>query len=317
MSNSFYEYDEQTLELKRIRKGLKSNILRLLKFTSISLVGSIAIFLLFNESVTGKKTKSLLEQKEELVNSYSKLESEINQIQDEIASLQVKDDNLYRPILELEPLTSDVRTAGFGGNPMANPLPFITDGEFITSVAQEIDKIKSQLKVQSDSYHSVIQKAIEKDKLLDCKPGIQPVSVKDFHRISDYFGWRRDPFHGTRRLHHGIDLTGPRGCPVYSTGNGVVTEARYVKGYGKLVEINHGYNFKTRYAHLDKINVKKGEVIKRGEILGTLGNTGRSTGPHLHYEVRYNNTPVNPLDYYRNNLTALEYDKMIDHLTEN
>ncbi len=312
MSNSFFEYDEQTLELKKVKKGLRYNILQLLKFTAISLSGSIIIFLLFSESVNGKKTKRLLDQKEELRENYSRLKSEIIEIQTEISDLQTKDDNLYRPILELDPLAIDIRQAGFGGAARHEILKSISDGNFAIDVAEEIDQLNSQLKVQIESYKSVIKKAIEKEKKIDCMPGIQPVSVRHFSRISDYFGWRRDPFNGERRMHYGVDLTGSRGSPVYCTGNGVVTRAEYARGYGNLVEVDHGYNFKTRYAHLDKITVHAGQQLNRGEIVGNLGNTGRSTGPHLHYEVRYGNKPVNPLDYYRNNLSATEYDQMIE-----
>jgi murein DD-endopeptidase MepM/ murein hydrolase activator NlpD len=312
MSNSFYEYDEQSLQVQRIKKGLKHNILRLIKFSSISLAGSIIIFFVFSETINGKKTKRLLEQKEELLDNYSQLESQILDIQKEVYTLKTKDDHLYRPILELSPITSDIRAAGFGGHNRYENLQFLTEGDFVTNVALEIDKINSQLKVQTESYESVIKKAIEKDKKLDSKPGIQPVSVNDFGRISDYYGWRRDPFNGSRRMHYGIDVTGPRGCPVYCTGNGTVSRAEYVRGYGLLVEIDHGYKFKTRYAHLDEISVKVGQKLNRGQVVGKLGNTGRSTGPHLHYEVRYKNKPVNPLDYYRNNLTASEYDEMIE-----
>ena len=312
MSNSFFEYDEQTLELKRVKKGLKYNVLQLIKFTAISLTGSFIIFLLFSESVNGKKTKRLLDQKEELRENYSQLKSEIFEIQTEISDLQTKDDNLYRPILELDPLAMDMRQAGFGGVSRHEVLKSISDGNFAINVAEEIDQLNSQLKVQRESYNSVIKTAIEKEKKIDCMPGIQPVSVRDFSRISDYFGWRKDPFNGDRRMHYGVDLTGPRGCPVYCTGNGIVSRAEYAPGYGNMVEVNHGYNFKTRYAHLDKIAVHVGQSLNRGEIIGSLGNTGRSTGPHLHYEVRHRNKPVNPLDYYRNNLSATEYDQMIE-----
>lgn len=315
MSNSFYEYDKRTLELKRIKKGLRYNILYFSKFSFISLAGAIILFLLFGETVIGKKTKRLLEQKEELLVNYANLKSEIFSIQSEITELKTKDDHLYRPILELAPLSNDIRQAGFGGASRIEHLNYLADGGVVINVTEEIDVINSQLKVQSESYKSVIKKAIEKDKKLDCKPGIQPVSVKDFTRISDYYGWRRDPINGAKRMHYGVDLTGPRGCPVYCTGNGIVTKAEYARGYGKLVEVDHGYNFKTRYAHLDKINVTVGQQLKRGEIVGKLGNTGRSTGPHLHYEVRYLNKPVNPLDYYRNNLTATEYEQMIQLFT--
>lgn len=316
MSNSFYEYDEQSLELKKIHTGLKNKILNLIKFVFIAIVGSVITFVLFNETVHDKKTKRLLDQKEELLKNYQRLHADVTKIQNEIKNLQVKDDNLYRPILELNPLSDAVRTAGFGGVSRYDNMLHLSSGPFVINIFEEIDRISSQLHVQNESYKSVIKKAKEKEQKLDCKPGIQPISVSNLERVSDYFGWRRDPFTGYRKMHYGVDLAGPRGCSVFCAGAGTVTRAEYVRGYGNMVEIDHGYNYKTRYAHLDEISVEVGQQMKRGQVVGKLGNTGRSTGPHLHYEVRYNNRPVNPMDYYRNNLTASEYDHMIKQFSQ-
>ncbi|MFW5944690.1 MAG: M23 family metallopeptidase, partial [Bacteroidota bacterium] len=170
----------------------------------------------------------------------------------------------------------------------------------------------------SKSFDLVIEEARNKEKMLTRIPAIQPVSIKDYGRISDYFGKRRDPFTGKVRMHNGMDFTGPIGADIYATGKGVIEKAGYsAYGYGKEVVIDHGYGYKTIYAHLDEINVEKGDTVSRGKVIGTLGNTGRSTGPHLHYEIRKNNRAVNPFHYYFDDITAEQYDKMIEAAREN
>jgi len=151
------------------------------------------------------------------------------------------------------------------------------------------------------------------EKMIACVPAIQPIAIKDMTRISDYYGRRRDPFTGKPTMHYGMDFTGDIGAEIYATGDGKVIEAGYnLYGYGNRVIVDHGFGFKTIYAHLNRVNVQLGEKVKRGEVIGELGNTGRSTGPHLHYEIRKNNNPVNPIRYYFNDITAEEYDLMVE-----
>ena len=179
-------------------------------------------------------------------------------------------------------------------------------------ITQNVEEIIKQVYIQSRSYDQVIEKALEKENFIECRPGIKPISDNDYIRISDYFGWRIDPFTKKATIHHGIDFAGERGGNVYATGKGIVIKAGYsLFGYGRIVEIDHGFGYKTRYAHLDKIFVKEGDKVWRGDKIGLLGNSGRSTGPHLHYEVRINNKPVNPEYFFNNDISPEEYDKMI------
>ncbi len=317
MSKYLYHFDKDKIVHVKIRVSLADKIKSLLLFSSISLIGGIIITLIFFRPLEKLELNALNEQQDSLIEEYSALKRKITLRQSKLAELQIKDDSLYRTILELEPLDPTIRKAGFGGHNPYIELKRYDNANLLIDALTSVDIIKSQLKVQENSYESLEKFAFEKNKRIDHTPGIQPISVADFYRISDYFGYRRDPFTHARKYHYGVDITGPRGCPVYSTANGKVVRAEYVSGYGKMVEVAHGFGFSTRYAHLDDILVKVGAEVKRGTHIGTLGNTGRSTGPHLHYEVRVNNKPVNPLEYYCNNISSDEYKRMINLLSKN
>lgn len=241
------------------------------------------------------------------------MQSKINDLETVLADIELRDDKLYRPIFELTSIPSMIREAGYGGARQYEELKGLTTSNLMIETFTKLDKLSRKLYVQSKSFDTVSKLAKNKEKMIAAMPAIQPISLDDFTRISDYFGYRRDPFNGTRRMHNGMDFTGPVGTDIYATGEGVVEEAGYnLYGYGNRVIINHGYGYKTIYAHLHKVKVKAGDKVKRGEVVGTLGNTGRSTGPHLHYEVRLNNNPKNPMNYYFNDITAEQYDEMVE-----
>jgi murein DD-endopeptidase MepM/ murein hydrolase activator NlpD len=182
----------------------------------------------------------------------------------------------------------------------------------VINTFKRIDVLSKKIYVQSKSFDTVIELAKNKEKMNACIPAIQPVGLKDFARISDYFGARSDPFTGKRTMHHGMDFTGPKGSDIFATGDGVVVTSGYtVHGYGNRVIIDHGYGYKTIYAHLNKIYVDEGQRVSRGDVIGALGNTGRSTGAHLHYEVKLNNRSVNPINYYFNDMSEEEYELMV------
>ena len=184
--------------------------------------------------------------------------------------------------------------------------------DIIIETFKKLDVLSKKIYVQSKSFDTVIELAKNKEKMIACIPAIQPVALKDFNRISDYFGTRNDPFTGKKTMHHGMDFTGPEGSDIFATGDGVVVESGYTfHGYGNRVVIDHGYGFKTVYAHLQKIMVDDGQKIKRGDIIGTLGNTGRSTGAHLHYEVRRNHRAIDPLNYTFIAISEEAYELMI------
>ena len=226
-----------------------------------------------------------------------------------LKEIQGRDDNIYRSFFMLEPIPGSIREAGVGGS--QNMLDGLIDRggtELVKETATKLEKLNNKVKIQSYSFSDLFKYArIQKIKNLS-KPTIQPMSPVDSFWLTSTFGYRKDPFSGRKRMHAGIDLAGQPGLKVFATGDGVVINAENsMHGYGKEVIVNHGFGYITRYAHLQKIIVKRGQKISRGQLLGNLGNTGRSTGPHLHYEVLFNNKPVNPMYYYFDNLTSEEY----------
>ena len=237
----------------------------------------------------------------------------MDKVQKVLADVQDRDDNIYRVIFEAEPVPSEVRKAGFGGVDRYEHLEGLANSKIIVNTAKRLDEITSQLVVQSKSYDAVFKLAKDKEKLVASIPAIQPVDFHDLRRIGSLFGYRTDPFYKVTKFHEGIDFTAAVGTPIYATGDGIVSEAeRNSGGYGNKIIINHGYSYETVYAHLSKIKVKVGQRVKRGEIIGLMGNTGKSTAPHLHYEVHKAGVPMNPIYFFFNDITPAEYQAMIE-----
>lgn len=242
----------------------------------------------------------------QLREDYKILNRKILEDEAELAELKRKDERLYRSIFGMEPLPA---STGIGGAPRNSGLQSISDNRMLTNVEQNLTEISVKADIQSSSFEEVEKKARENQKFLACKPSIQPLSPEDRYWLTSPFGYRTDPFSKRRTLHHGIDLAGRYGLQIHATGDGVVVTAEYnLHGYGKEVVIDHGFGYKTIYAHMQDILVEKGDVVKRGHVLGTVGNTGKSTGPHLHYEVRLNRKAINPLYCFYENVTPEEFD---------
>jgi murein DD-endopeptidase MepM/ murein hydrolase activator NlpD len=206
-----------------------------------------------------------------------------------------------------------MRRAGFGGTDRYARLSGYKHSDIVVQTTRKLDMIAGQLYVQSKSFDEVFDMAKNKEKLLAALPAIQPISNRDLRRIASYYGYRTDPFYKIKKFHEGIDFSAPVGTEVYATGDGVVTVIERLRGgYGNYVMVDHGFNYQTIYAHLSKFNVKRGQKVKRGQVIGYVGNTGKSTAPHLHYEVRRNSRPVNPVHYFYNDISPEEYDQLIE-----
>jgi len=312
MAKIKYRFDPNSLTYKKIDRTSRKNILQALTFFGISIVLAIGLNWMFTSQFDTPREHRLKQENRNLEFKYDMLARKIGEVNHALNEIEQRDDNLYRPIFELDPIPSQFREAGVGGVNRYNDLKNYANSETIISVAKKLDKVKKKLYVQSRSFDAVIEEAKDKETMIAHIPAIQPIAIKDFGRISDYYGRRRDPFTGNIRMHHGMDFTGPVGTDIYATGDGRVIKAEYsAYGYGKEVVIDHGYGYKTIYAHLHDIVVERGDKVKRGEVIGTLGNTGRSTGPHLHYEVRKWNRSVDPFNYYFNDISAEEYEQMI------
>lgn len=317
MAKVKYRFDPNTLTYRKINTSTRKNIIRAFSFLSATLITAVVVRLIFTAFFDSPKEVLLNREREELLWKYEMLSSNLDEQTKKLEQIEKRDDYLYRPIFEMEPLSQTVREAGRGGVEQFEHLKKFKDADVLLEAARKMDKLQKKVYIQSKSFDSVTKLAKNKEEMINSTPAIQPISIDDFRRISDYYGPRRDPFNGEMRMHRGMDFTGPVGTEIYATGDGKVEEAEFNSfGYGNQVVIDHGFGYKTIYAHLRKIDVEVGEEVKRGQVIGELGNTGRSTGPHLHYEVRKNGKAVNPINYYFDDLTGEEYEKMISTLSE-
>ena len=307
-----YQFDSKTLTFKKVRLVWKQKLNRIFAFLLVTGTAAVLMNVVYTSFHKTPKVLMLEEEREVLLSQYDILNDKLNDVNLSVNDIQQRDDYFYRTIFELDPIPSTVREAGFGGTNRYIEMAGYESSDVMIGTFKRVDKITKQLYIQSKSFDTVIELAKNKEKMIAAIPAIQPVALKDFTRISDYFGYRNDPFTGKRRKHEGMDFTGPEGSDIFATGDGVIIEAGYsIYGYGNRIVVDHGYGFKTVYAHLKKVSVDVGQRVKRGDVIGLLGNTGRSTGVHLHYEVRLHNKKVDPINYYFNDMTEKEYDLMV------
>ena len=312
MIKTKYYYDKETLSYKKI-KITKLGILKTIGFylTPIIFLSALICFVILSFFTTPKEIM-LQREVDQLNLEYKNIEQKISSVETTLQELYEKDENIYRMILEAEPINEDVRKAGFGGVDKYKKLEKFNSTDLLIDISRKTDQMIKKLSIQSKSFDDLIKLAKDHNNKIQCIPAIEPVSKKDYSRISSGFGYRIDPHYKIRKMHTGTDFAAPRGTPVYATGNGKIikAESRSRSGYGKNIVIDHGYGYKTQYAHLSKLAVNLGQKVKRGELIGYVGSTGKSTSPHLHYEVRINDKKVNPIDYFYNDLTIEEYDEM-------
>lgn len=308
-----YEFNAQTLAYELHTTSLRKRFSKSLLLFTLSLLVSVGYYFIYTHYF-GLRTPKLvlLEQKHVAVTSKIELlERQFEQNDMALRELQIRDNNIYRPIFGMEELSDDVRNAGFGGVNRYAHLEQVSTSPVLLDAVKRMDVIYKKAYVQSKSYDEVSLLAKNADEMAQCVPAIPPVAL-DNVRFSSFFGYRTDPVYGGRRMHQGIDLSGERGEPIYASGNGKVVEVkRNFFGYGREIVIDHGFGYKTRYAHLHTMLVKVGDEVKRGDQIGTMGNTGKSKGVHLHYEVIYRNNRVNPLNYYNDEVRGSEYLEMV------
>jgi murein DD-endopeptidase MepM/ murein hydrolase activator NlpD len=303
-----YYYNTKTCNYERIKVTKWDILFNILGYLTVSLILAITITLVYYTYFDSPKEAKLKQANETLKFHYDLIQQELNKGNELLSYLQDRDNNLYRTILEAEPIPSTVRQAGVGGIDRYQSLP---KEEIIATTVQKLDQLKRQLYIQSKSYDELTQLTQDKEKRLAAIPAIQPISNKELKRLASGFGVRRHPILGITKMHAGVDFAAPRGTPVYATGDGIVKSIRKHANYGNCVDINHGYGFVTRYAHLQKYVVDAGQKVRRGQCIGYVGTTGMSTAPHLHYEVIKHGKKVNPIYYFFHDLTATEYDKLI------
>ena len=313
MAKVKFYYDSDTLSYQRITVKRSTKIKKGLLFVTAVFLIAFLGFIGFSYVV---KSPSQLEQERELENlklHYELLSKRIDEGTEVLKEIQDRDDNIYRVYFEAEPISKEERMAGFGGINRYKSLDGFENSTMIKEVTKKIDVLSKQLVVQSKSLDDIIEMAKNKKEMLASIPAIQPVANKELKRMASGFGYRIHPIYKTRKFHWGMDFSAPKGTPIYATGNGKVEKAvRSKRGFGNYVKIDHGFGYKTLYGHMDKYIVRKGQKVKRGDLIGYVGTSGTSTAPHLHYEVVKGNRKVNPIYYYFNDLTPEEYDMMLD-----
>jgi murein DD-endopeptidase MepM/ murein hydrolase activator NlpD len=257
------------------------------------------------------KEKQLKREIAQLQDQYDLLNQRIDLANSVLKDLQVSDDQIYRVVFEAEPIPAEVREAGAGGINRYKLLEGFDNSDLLIKTTQRIDKLTRQLYIQSKSFDEVFKLAKQKTQMLASIPGIQPVAIKGSDRLVSGFGYRIHPIYKTAKMHTGIDFAAPTGTPIYSTGNGVVSQTEFNgRGYGNNVVINHGYGYQTLYGHMTKFVVRPGQKVQRGDLIGYVGSTGSSTGPHCHYEVIKDGNKIDPINYFYNDLTPQEYEQI-------
>jgi hypothetical protein len=305
-----YRYNPQSLTFEPIRFTAKRFFKKLGIFLSIALVISLAGSFWYIDHFAPLEEQYLAARNKSLKAKWALLELQISNAYSRLHDLVERDDKNYRVILDLNPLSPEEREAGVGG---AEPIyeDNVHEYPFIKSAYERIEKLKHQLNVETQSYLQLTKITNAKLNMWASRPAIQPVSNKDLSRLHTTYGARFHPIFNEVRDHKGLDFTAPKGTPVYATGDGRVSMAYYSSSYGNVVYLDHGYDYETRYAHLSSFKVRQGQYVKRGEVIGYVGNTGISAAPHLHYEVLRQGNQINPLNFFQRDLSNKEYERLI------
>ncbi|RRJ90430.1 M23 family metallopeptidase [Flavobacterium macacae] len=305
-----YYYDSENLAYRKIKpkKGRKLGVIAMFLLAS-ALFGFICFVILINTPYfETPKDRLQAREIENMKINYSILNKKMDQVDEVLESVAARDNNLYRVYFNSSPIPNEQRKAGFGGVNRYKNLEGYDNSELVVSTTKRVDIISKELVIQSKSLDEILKLAKEKEKLLGAIPAIQPVKNENLKQMASGFGYRSDPFTKIRKFHAGMDFSAKTGTPIYATGDGVVERAdNTASGYGNHIVIRHGFGYETLYAHLSKYKVKRGEKVKRGDVIGYVGSTGRSEAPHLHYEVHKNGEIVNPLNFYYGNISAAEF----------
>ncbi len=319
MSKVKYYYDPDTLSYRKIEPK-KSKRYRNFAFFILGsfLFGLLSLILLLNTNlINTPRELSLQREVKNYELQFELLGKKMEQIEEVLANVEDRDNNIYRLYFEANPIPEEQRRAGFGGINRYKALEGFNNSEMVIATTKRLDIIKKQIIIQSKSLDEITKLAEEKEKLLAAIPAIQPLNNENLTRMASGYGWRSDPFTKARKKHWGMDFTAPKGTPIYASGDGKVKRAdNNASGYGKHIRIDHGYGYLSLYAHLSKYNVKRGQKVKRGDLIGFVGNTGRSEAPHLHYEVWKEKNRINPINFYYGSLTPEEFENMLKYANQ-
>lgn len=308
-----YKFNSKSLSFEKINTPMRKRVVQVLSYLATGLVFATLTILLAYKYLDSPKEKQLQREIAELSLQYELLNNRMELVTEVLTDIQDRDNNIYRTIFEAEPIPASIRQAGFGGIDRYKALQGFNNSELLVETSKRLDRVSKQLYIQSKSFDEVANLVKGKEKLLASIPAIQPISNKDLRHQPSGFGWRTHPIYKTAEFHPGMDFAAAQGTEIYATGDGTVERAdALAHGYGNHVVINHGYGYKTLYGHMSKIAVKSGQQVKRGQLIGYVGSTGLSTAPHVHYEVIKAGEKMNPINYYYNDLTPEQYQKLIE-----
>ncbi|HFS67249.1 MAG TPA: M23 family metallopeptidase [Flavobacteriia bacterium] len=310
MAKEKYFYDPNTLSYKRVEVKTSHKIKKTAFFMVGFLVTGLIGWIAFSQVFDSPKEKSLIRENDNLKMQFSLLNKRLDEQQHILDDIAQRDNNMYRLYFEANPIPLEQRKAGFGGVNRYKYLEDYQNSDMLIDVTKKMDVLSKELAIQSKSLDEIVKMAKDKEEMLASIPAIMPVAKENLTRMASGYGMRMHPILKIRKMHEGMDFTAKKGTPIYASGNGKVIRAKRSATYGNVVYVDHGYGYETRYAHMSKIATRKGKKVKRGDLIGYVGNTGRSVGPHLHYEVHYKGKAVNPIGYYYGNLTPEEFEKL-------
>ncbi len=314
MSKVKYYYDSESLSYKKIERKTGRTLKYVLTFFLASALFGFLFVFIASQYVESPKERALARELQHMELQYKLLNKKMEQAQAVLANVEERDNAIYRIYFGANPIPDEQRKAGFGGINRYKDFEGYDNSKLIIETNKRMDILQKQIVVQSRSLDEIAVLAENKEKLLSAIPAIQPVNTEDLTRMASGYGYRTDPFTKVMKFHFGMDFTAPRGTPVYATGDGVVTRAdNSATGYGNHIRIDHGYGYVSLYAHLYKYNVRANQKVKRGDLIGFVGSTGRSEAPHLHYEVFKDGERINPINFYYGNLSAEEYGRLLEH----
>lgn len=313
MAKTRYTFNTKTLAYEEHKANFGQKVFKAFLFLITALALSAVIIFLAYTFLSSPKERMQQREIAQYELQLQIMNDRLDQMQMLMDEMADRDDNIYRVIFEAEPIPKSVRQAGYGGIDRYAKLEGYDNSDLLIETSKKLDKIASQIYVQSKSFDEVYEMAKNKELMLASIPAIQPVRNLDLKRLSSFYGYRIDPVYKVNKFHRGVDFSAPQGTPVYAPGDGkVISVKRSRRGYGNQIQIDHGFGYITFYAHLKDFKVKKGEQVKRGQEIAYIGNTGKSTAPHLHYEVRKDGRAINPIYHFFNDLTPEEYEQLLD-----
>lgn len=307
-----YYYNTNTLRYEKLETPLRVKLLRVFGFVAAALVTAGLISYLAFQFVGSPKERILQQQNKNLKDNYYDLLDELESVQNQMKELEKRDNDVYRAIFEANPIPDSARAKELEEKLEIAKVEKLRDHQLVSSINNTLNNLLSRINSQKRSYDEVDELVKNKEKLLSHTPAIQPVSNKDLNRIASGFGYRIDPVYKTTKFHAGLDFSAPQGTPIYATADGSVSTAGNTgNGYGNYVVINHGYGYETLYGHMVRVKARSGQAVKRGEVIGWVGSTGKSTGPHCHYEVHKNGQKIDPIYFFYNDLTPEQFDLIL------